>query len=345
MVDNGAIKIGRLISKGPTNLITDVEGISVGHVTIRSESINTGVTAIVPSEGNVFKSKLVASSHVINGFGKSTGLLQVDELGTLETPIILTNTLNVGTGFSALVKYMLKENPDIGITTGTLNPVVCECNDGKINDIRSMALTEEDMILALENAERDFPQGDHGAGAGMVCYGLKGGIGSSSRILKIGHENFTLGVLVLSNFGSTEDLLYYGAPLGKEIESCIASSSDSDKGSIIVVLATDIPLTANQIKRALKRIQSGIARTGSYTGNGSGEVAIGFSTANRVEHYPKDPFKSFLSLNDDYMDIVFLATVQATEEAVLNSMLHAGPSVSRTGAAIHSLAEFKDILD
>ncbi len=332
------------MKKGEKNLITDVPGVRVGHYTYRDDSNTTGVTGIIPSEGNLFKSKLVASAHVINGFGKSLGILQVQELGTLETPILLTNTFGIGTGFNSIVNYMLKDNPDIGDTTGTVNPVVCECNDGKINNIRSTVLCEDHMLKALENAGDEFNQGDVGAGAGMVCYGLKGGIGSASRLLKIEAIEYNLGILVLSNFGSMKDLLYFGNPVGKDILKRTGTDNEPDKGSIIIVLATDLPLDSSQLTRTLKRTQSGIARTGAYSGNGSGEIAIGFSTANRIDHYPAGHIINRSVLHEDFMDMVFLGTVQATEEAILNSLINANPSVKRNGRKVHSLAEFKDIL-
>ncbi|WP_422486835.1 P1 family peptidase [Gudongella sp. DL1XJH-153] len=334
-----------LIGKGPGNVITDVPGVKIGHYTYMENDSVTGITSIIPAQGNVFREKLVASAHVINGFGKSAGILQLQELGSLETPILLTNTFAVGTGYSALVKYMLQDNPDIGNTTGTINPVVCECNDSKINNIRSLLLEEEHMLEALGNAGKSFQQGDIGAGTGMVCYGLKGGIGSSSRTVKVGNSFFNLGVLVLSNFGSMEDLSVYGKPIGKEIKNRTSPKSQPDKGSIIVVLATDIPLDSRQLTRVLKRTQSGIARTGAYSGNGSGEIAIGFSTANRIDHYSAVPIVDKKVLHEDFMDMVFLATVQATEESIINSMLYASPAVDRYGKKIYSLHDFKDIFE
>jgi len=332
------------IYKGPTNTITDVPGVKVGHCTVKKGLVKTGATAIIPADGNVFKYKLMASAHIINGFGKSAGLIQVQELGTLETPIVLTNTLSVGTGMTALTRYMLDHNDDIGVSTGTVNPVVCECNDGKINQIRSLAVDEKHFIEALENASETFRQGDIGAGTGMICYGLKGGIGSSSRRIVIDDRAYNLGVLVLSNFGSMEDFTYYGKPVGDLICKELARESSTDKGSIIVVLATDLPLESRQLNRVLKRTQSGIARTGGYTGNGSGEIAIGFSTANRISHYPKSAVIERQALHEDYMDLVFLATVQATEEAIINSLIHSEPALGLDGKVIHSLKDFHELL-
>ena len=272
------INIGSFAT-GNNNSITDVKGVKVGHITLKDGNINTGVTAILPHEGNIFKDKLLAACHVINGFGKSAGLVQVEELGTIETPIILTNTLSVGTAHEALVRYMLKNNDDIGDTTGTVNPIICECNDGGINDIRGLHIKQEHIYEAIDNCDIEFVEGNVGAGTGMMCYGLKGGIGSSSRIIELGDTEYTLGVLVLSNFGSLEDFVLNGEHLGPKLVDKIKEIEIiEDKGSIITILATDIPLSTRQLKRVIKRVHPGIARTGSYTGNGSGEVVIGFST-------------------------------------------------------------------
>ncbi|WP_409228158.1 DmpA family aminopeptidase [Gudongella sp. SC589] len=336
--------IHELLRKGPKNTITDVPGVRIGHSTIKEGNIRTGATAIIPAEGNVFKNKLVASAHIINGFGKSAGLMQIQELGAIETPILLTNTLSVGTGLTALTKYMLDSNEDIGVSTGTVNSVVCECNDGKINQIRSLAVKEEHFIHALQNASDSFQQGDVGAGTGMVCYGLKGGIGSSSRRIVVDDQTYTLGVLVLSNFGSIDDFVYYGKPVGKIIGERFENMNSPDNGSIIVVLATDTPMDSRQLSRVLKRTQSGIARTGGYTGNGSGEIAVGFTTANRISHYPEKSVMNRKILHEDYMDIVFLAAVQATEEAILNSMMHSNPSMGVDGIKIHSLKDFNELI-
>ncbi|MDR7871457.1 MAG: P1 family peptidase [Tissierellaceae bacterium] len=333
------IEIGSF-STGKNNSITDVQGVKVGHLTLDSDCIKTGVTAILPHEGNIFREKLIAASHVINGFGKSTGLIQIDELGTLETPIILTNTLSVGTANEALVKYMLKHNEDIGDTTGTINPIICECNDGEINDIRGLHINEEHVFKAIENADEDFKEGNVGAGTGMICYGLKGGIGSSSRVLKLDDVEYTIGVLVLSNFGKLDDFVlngeHIGTKLAKEIES---NDINDEKGSIIVILATDIPLSSRQLNRVIKRTYPGISRTGSYTGNGSGEIVIGFSTANKINHYEEEDIIEIKILNENKIDKVFKATVEATEEAILNSMICSTSTVDRKGKKVYSLKE------
>ncbi|MFA7412327.1 MAG: P1 family peptidase, partial [Tissierellaceae bacterium] len=282
------IKIGSFPT-GENNSITDVGGVRVGHKTLDHGNIKTGVTAILGHGGNLFREKLVAACHVINGFGKSAGLIQIEELGTIESPIILTNTLSLGTAYDALVKYMIDNNEDIGDTTGTINPIVCECNDGQINDIRGLHIGEEDIYDAIENCSIQFSQGNVGAGTGMVSYGLKGGIGSSSRLIDLDGTTYTIGILVLSNFGSMEDLVLNGQHLGPKLVDKVGIIGDRDeKGSIILILATDIPLSSRQLKRVIKRVYPGLSRTGSYSGNGSGEIVIGFSTANRIRHYEEN---------------------------------------------------------
>ena len=305
-IENIKLKIGKL-QKGKNNLITDVKGVKVGHKTLDNGNIKTGVTAIIPHSDNIFREKLICSSYVINGFGKSVGLVQINELGTLETPIILTNTLSVGTCSTALVKYMLKENDDIGVTTGTVNPVVCECNDGYLNDIRGLHVKEEDVFDAIENAEINFKEGNIGAGTGMSCYQLKGGIGSASRVLKLDDKEYTIGSLVLSNFGLKEDLLVDGIKVGEKILE--KESEELEKGSIIIILATDIPMNERQLKRIAKRVPIGLARTGSHIGNGSGDIVIAFSTANRIKHYEDRDIVSIKIINENIIDKVFRGVI------------------------------------
>lgn len=228
---------------GPRNLITDVPGVRVGHVTLHDGEVHTGVTAIIPHTGDVFHEKCLAGAHVINGFGKSIGLVQVQELGTLETPILLTNTLSVGTVSTALVEYMLERNDDIGLDTGTVNSLVMECNDARLSDIRGLHITKEHARAALAAASETFAEGDVGAGAGMVCYSLKGGIGSASRLCHLYGETYTVGALVMTNFGTLRDLKVAGDSVGERL-FWQEQSELKDKGSIIVIIATDIPLSA-----------------------------------------------------------------------------------------------------
>ncbi len=324
-------KFGNL-KKGERDLITDVKGVKVGHFTIDDGDIHTGVTAILPHEGNIFKEKVVASSYVINGFGKSVGLIQVEELGTIETPIILTNTLSVGTALSGLTKYMLLNNEDIGKTTGTVNSIVCECNDGYLNDIRAMSVKEEHVFYAIENAKEDFDEGNVGAGCGMSCFGHKGGIGSSSRVIQLDNKMYTIGSIVLSNFGAYGDLILNGK---KFCENNL--DKETDKGSIIIILATDIPLNERQLKRICRRAQVGLSRCGSYLGNGSGDIVIGFSTSNKISHYEERDIVNMKILNENKIDLIFRAVADITEESVISSMIHAKTLQGRDGHVRKSL--------
>ena len=332
------IKIGRG-TPGQRNLITDVPGVKVGHVTIRDGAdVNTGVTAILPHEGNMFQEKVMASSCVINGFGKTMGLVQVEELGTIETPIIMTNTLSIGTAANALIKYMLQQNEDIGVKTGTVNPLVCECNDGVLNDIRGLHVKEEHVFEALANCSEEIEEGVVGSGTGMCCLGLKGGIGSASRIVKLDDKEYTVGALVMSNFGGAGRLLIEGRHMGQEIKDKL--EAQQDKGSIIMLIATDIPLTERQLKRVARRAGVGLARTGSYYGNGSGDIAIAFTTANRVPHYSKTAVMDIKMISDNKIDPVFDMAAEAVEEAIISSLYHAETTTGRAGKVKYGLRDF-----
>ncbi len=340
------ITIGSLPT-GARNTITDVEGVTVGHTTLDGVSIKTGVTAILPHPGNLFRTKVMAATHVINGFGKSIGTIQVDELGAIETPILLTNTLSAALAADSLIHYMLEHNPEIGLTTGTVNPLVGECNDGYLNDIRGGHVTREHVFQALTNTSPDFEEGAVGAGTGMTCYGLKGGIGSSSRLIRTADNTYTLGVLVLSNFGRSTDFMLAGIPAGQRIHAIDQSEPAPplpDKGSIIIVLATDAPLTERQLKRIAKRADIGLIRTGSYLGHGSGDIVFAFTTANTISHFDTAPTSHITMWNENNMDDLFRAVGEATEEAILNSMLTASTTTGRDGNTRRSLAEYIDQL-
>ena len=322
-----ALGIGRL-PHGPRNLISDVPGVRVGHCTVDTADCHTGVTVVLPPCPNPFVQKLTAASVVFNGYGKTAGLVQVDELGAIETPIALTNTLNVGKVHDALVSYMIDLCRKDGIHLTSVNPVVCECNDSRISDIARRPVGEKEVRQAIASASADFAQGAVGAGRGTICYGLKGGIGSSSRIMEIDGQPFTLGVLVQSNYGASADLRIACLPEGL---------AESDQGSIILILTTDLPLTARQLKRVLRRTSVGMARLGSYIGHGSGEIALGFTTA------PKQPEGSFTvqrALREDLMNLPFRAAGECAEEAILQSMLHAAPDRTRDAAEVPSLLDF-----
>lgn len=322
-----SLAIGRM-PHGERNLITDVPGVKVGHCTIDEGDCHTGVTVVLPSQANPYTEKLTAACAVLNGFGKTQGLVQVEELGTIETPIALTNTLNVGKVHDALVSYMIDVCAKDGVKLTTVNPVVCECNDSSISNIAARPVDEAAVRSAIEAADADFAQGPVGAGRGTICYGMKGGIGSASRLMEIDGETFTMGVMVQSNYGASADFRVACLPEGL---------AECDKGSIIIIVATDLPLTARQLKRVLKRCSVGMARLGSYIGHGSGEIAVGFTTAPRAK---KGSFAAIRMLDEDLMNIPFRAVGEATEEAILQSMLHAGGDVKLTGEAVPSLRDF-----
>ena len=304
--------------KGKRNLITDVAGITVGHCTLADGDVQTGVTALLPHQGDLFHDRCPAAVHVINGFGKSAGLVQVQELGYLETPLILTNTLSVGTAFTACVRYMLARNDQIGRAESTVNPVILECNDGYLNDIRGLHVTEDHVFAALDATDTTFALGAVGAGRGMSCYHLKGGIGSASRVVEIG-------ALAMTNFGSLIDLTIAGERIGKKL---VAEPEDA-KGSCIMILATDAPLSSRQLSRVARRAQSGLARTGAVTEHGSGEIVLAFSTANRIQ--AGQIFHSGVYLNDEAFRPIFRAATETVEESIIRSMLEAETVTGRDG--------------
>ena len=327
------LKIGRL-PHGPGNRITDVPGVRVGHATVDRGDCHTGVTVVMPPVSNPFVEKLTASSCVFNGFGKTLGLVQVDELGTLETPIAITNTLNVGKVHDALVSYMLEICQRDGVPLRSVNPVVCECNDSRISDIAKRPVGREEVFRAIESASVSFEQGAVGAGRGTICYGLKGGIGSSSRLMRYEGRDYVMGVLVQSNYGASADLRL--SALGEA--GLPQALSESDQGSIILIVATDLPLSQRQLKRVLKRASVGMARLGSYIGHGSGEIAVGFTTCR-----PSKDEEGFLlqrMLPEDEMNLPFRAVGECAEEAILQSMLHAAPDVDREGRHVATLLEY-----
>ena len=333
------IRVGKLPC-GPLDKISDVPGVTVGHCTLADGEVQTGVTALLPHQGDIFHDKVMAASHVINGFGKTTGLVQIDELGTLETPILFTNTLSVGTVETALVKYMLDKNPDICETTGSVNPVVCECNDSGLNDIRGLHVTEENARAALADCRADFAEGAVGAGRGMRCHGLKGGIGSASRVVELDGKQYTIGALVLSNHAVFDDLVVAGTPIQSLLDAHIPPHED--KGSIITVLATDIPLSERQLRRLCHRALVGLSRTGSFCGNGSGEIVIAFTTANRVPHYSEKAILPMGMLHDDAINPLFRAVAECVEESVLSSLLHAETVTGYHGRTVRCLSDLLD---
>ena len=340
-IEYTSIRCG-ILPRGPLNKISDVPGVTVGHADVRSDRHRTGVTVIMPGADNIFLNKRIAAAYVHNGFGKTLGTVQLEELGTLETPIALTNTLNVGLVHDALVAHTLDRCKADNTPCVSVNPVVGECNDSSLNTIAERAVSAEHVRTAIDTACADFAEGDVGAGTGTLCYGFKGGIGSASRVIEIGGEHFTIGVLVQSNFGRTADFRLNGDPFGenllKRIEQGDFTPAQVDKGSIITVLATDLPVTSRQLYRILRRAGIGLAQTGSFMSHGSGEVMLGFTTAN-VLHGDRI-FDEGRFIRDDYLNEAFRAAGEATHEAVLSSMLHAAPAVGLDGTVYRSLAEF-----
>jgi len=330
------IKIGRM-AKGARNAITDVPGVTVGHCTVDNAQHKTGVTVVMPCTDDIFRNKMVAACHVLNGFGKTAGLVQIEELGTIETPIALTNTLNVGLVHDAMAEYMCQQAEKNGYAIRSVNPVICECNDASLNDIRHRAVTQKEVFAAIDGASEDFALGDVGAGKGMTCHDLKGGIGSSSRVMEIGDESYTLGVLVQTNHGSLRDLRIDGKNVGEEINRRIREDTP-DQGSCIMIVATDLPATDRQLKRIIKRCSVGLARLGSYIGHGSGEIMIGFSTANRIP--AEGEMVEYRCIHESQINAAFRAAAEATEEAVLRSMLEAKCVTGYSGKVRRSLSEF-----
>jgi D-aminopeptidase len=303
----------------------------VGHCTVTdgsNEGVQTGVTVIRPHPGNIFRDKVVATCHVINGFGKPFGLIQLAELGQLESPIALTNTLSVPIVADALLDDLLAHNPEIGTSTGSVNPVVAECNDAVLNDLRGRHVRREHVAIALESAHGGpVAQGAVGAGRGVVAFGLKGGIGTASREVRLGDSRVTVAALVLSNLGHLTELQMAGKPVGAVLamERTRVDPPSTSAGSIVVVLATDAPVDARQLGRLLRRAQNGIARTGPTTASGSGEIVLGFSTATYISHFPDADALPVRVLREDgpLFDRLFEAVTDATEEAILNSLFNA----------------------
>ncbi len=343
------LSIGEL-PPGPLNAITDMGGVRVGHATLISGEgplrpgtgpVRTGVTVVLPHGGNLFQDRVSAAVHTINGFGKAFGFEQVRETGVIESPIALTNTLNVGLVADAVVQYMLRQNPEIGVLTGSVNVVVGETNDGYLNDLQGRHVRAEHVWAAIEGAAEELPaEGAVGAGTGTSCFGWKGGIGTASRVVPKEAGAFVLGALVQSNFGRPQDLVVAGCPVGHHL---LPPASEPQRtpagGSICIVLATDTPLTSRQLHRLCVRAAAGLARTGSVFSPGSGDFAIAFSTAYRVEHAPAAITTTRTVVADEprVLSWLFRAVVESVEEAILNSLFRAETVVGRDGHVCHAL--------
>lgn len=331
------IKVGRLPT-GPLNKITDVAGVTVGHCTVDTNEHKTGVTVVLPCPENPFTHKLPAAAFVWNGFGKTAGLVQVEELGRLESPIALTNTLNVGKVHDALVEHLLQRTAEEGGKLTSVNPIVCECNDATLNRITERVVGQKEVFTAIESARADFAEGDVGGGKGMICHGLKGGIGSASRVLTFDGKEYTVGVLMQTNHGSLEDLTIQGKNIGPALTGTVAAGKP-DKGSCIGILATDLPLDSRQLGRVARRLSVGLARLGSYVGHGSGEVFLAFSTANPYVSGEKAVTYPVTAFREDDIDPVFRAAAECAEEAALNAMLTSNTVTGWQGEVIYSLKD------
>ena len=333
------LRIGALPA-GPLDAITDVAGVSVGHNKLTDGAVQTGVTMVLPHGGDVFMEKVPAGVAVINGFGKSTGLLQVQELGVLESPIALTNTFAVGTVAAALVRSAVAAQPEIGRGLPTVNPLVFECNDGYLNDLQAFAVTEEHALQALAAAGSAFEQGAVGAGRGMSCFGLKGGIGSASRLARTPAGRFTVGVLVLANFGRPTALTLGGRHIGPALAQRLAASAPMpERGSIIMLVAIDAPLDARQLRRIAMRSGAGLARSGSDFGHGSGDIALAFSTGYTVPQPGGRQLQSLALLHESALDPLFEATAEATEQAIVHALFAAVGVTGRAGHHRSALTE------
>lgn len=329
------IPIKHHLPTGKNNSIIDVKGVKVGHTTliegdgqlqVGNGPIRTGVTAILPHSGNIFREKVPAAVYTINGFGKATGFEQIRHLGVIETPICLTGTLSVGQVWDALVTYSIRENPDIAIRTGTVNPIVGECNDSWLNDSQGRHVHEADVINAIDIAiDTHIEEGCVGAGSGTICYGFKGGIGTASRTVL--HGQYTVGALLQTNFGQTSELQILGAPIGQHFAENPPHATD---GSVMIILATDAPMTSRQLERMAKRAAFGLGRTGTICHNGSGDFVIAFSTQNRRVHGSSHIVQQAHLINEEHViDEFFRAVVECVEESVYNALVTAKTTIGR----------------
>ncbi len=331
-IDVGVFKPGKL------NTLTDVAGVRIGQVTLSvGDSVRTGVTAIVPHEGNLFQEKVPAAVFVGNGFGKLVGVTQVDELGQIETPVLLTNTLNVWEVANGVVDYMISIPGNERVRS--INPVVGETNDGFLNDIRGRHVKREHAVLAIRKASTGpVEEGCVGAGTGTVCFGWKGGIGTSSRVLPPNLGGFTVGVLVQTNFGGILEMA--GVPIGKEFGRYAFKEElkYSGDGSCMIVVATDAPLNSAQLKRLAKRATLALGRTGSSMHHGSGDYVIAFSTAKEVRIRPDaNRIEQGVKFKEDELSPLFQATMESTEEAIYNSLFKATTSRGHQGHEVTAL--------
>ncbi len=332
------IKIG-ILQTGPYNAITDVSGVKVGHYTLmEGENIRTGVTAILPHDGNMYRLKVPAAVYIGNGYGKLAGYSQIKELGNIETPVVLTNTLSVPAGMNGLITYILNMPGNENVRS--VNAVAGETNDGYLNDIRGRHITEEHVLQAIRNAVTGpVREGNVGAGTGTTCFGWKGGIGTASRLLPEQMGGYTVGVLVQTNFGGILEI--NGAPVGVELDKYIFKNQLQDRGdgSCMIVVATDAPLCSRNLERLAKRAMMGLAKTGGIASNGSGDYVIAFSAAheNFIPLTSPEPLTEQKVLRNDEISALFLATIESTEEAIINSLFAAETMTGRDGHTVEAL--------
>ena len=337
------------LSPGENNAITDVPGVRVGHETVidgegdltpGSGPFRTGVTVVLPHSGDLFQEKVPAATFVMNGFGKSVGFAQIDELGVIESPIALTGTLNVGIVADGLIQHAIVQNPEIGIRTSSFNPVVGECNDGSLSDLQGRPVTRDHVRRAIEKAaDGPVAEGAVGAGTGMVLYGFKGGIGTASRTIPEALGGYTVGALVLGNFGRRSQLVIDGVPVGRRLADWEPAPDVPESGSIMVVVATDAPMLDRPLRRLARRAPLGLARTGSIAGHGSGDFIIAFSTNPRIPHAPPGNTLAFEQIVETgtLIDSLFQAVVEATEEAVISALFAARTVAGWGGHVRHAL--------
>ncbi len=350
------LAIGEL-DTGPLNAITDVGGVLVGHSTLcydlvrvtERTAIRTGVTSVLPHNGNLYEDRLIGGGHVLNGFGKAAGMTQLMEVGLIDSPIVLTNTFGVGAAYDAVVTETLRRNPNMGVSLPTVNPIVGECNDSGLNAMHARRVGH-DHALSSFHAAHDGPveEGVVGAGTGMTCYGWKGGIGSSSRVVPARAGGFTVGVLLVANFGRARELTVAGVRVGRRLvpPPPMTGPDPDGSGSCVIVVATDAPTSSRQLRRIASRAASGLARTGSFGHHGSGDYVVAFSTAQMVPRAPGGPTVTGTVVAEDgyVIDALFAAASEATEEAVLNALFVAGP-VTGVGGEVREALPVEAVME
>lgn len=332
------------IPPGPRNMLTDVPGVKVGHSSIvrgrgplkpGEGPVRTGVTAILPHDGSLYERPVKGTYFDFNGCGGLGGALQIREFGVIDTPIMLTNTMSMGTVSDALIRYMVKRNPSIGVTNDTIIPIVSECDDSHLNDSQGMHVKEEHVVAALSSAGTEVHEGAVGAGTGMVCHDYKGGIGTSSRVVSTPAGKFTLGTLVLTNHGDWNELRIDGVPVGSILGA--PPVKREEHGSIVMVVGTDAPIDSRQLQRVARRAVMGLAVTGSASHNGSGDIVLAFSTANVADRFANNGLVTERLMKDADVDDLFRATVDSTAESIINSLFKAETMEGRDGFVAHAL--------